>query len=100
MNEEVPMSPRHDTKIGKLEYMIHDPHDVIGQIRAGVEGSHDERHVRSGLVIKQHQCSFFYQIPHLKVAMDSLVMIYTYSANYHVLGTFYTSTIQYFILFL
>lgn len=77
MYEEVPMSPWHDTKIGQLEHMIHDPHDVVGQIGAGVEGGHDERHIRSGLMVEQHQCPFFYQIPHLEVAKESLVKNYT-----------------------
>lgn len=54
LNEEISMGPRHQSKVCVLEDVVHYPHDVVEKLNAGVEGCHDEWHIRGGLMIEQH----------------------------------------------
>lgn len=45
LNEEVSVGPGDKAKVCVLEYVVHNPHDVVEELSAGVEGRHDEWHV-------------------------------------------------------
>lgn len=45
LNEEVSVRPGDEAKVCVLEYVVHNPHDVVEELTAGVEACHDERHV-------------------------------------------------------
>ena len=66
LNEEVSVRPRDEAKVCVLEYVVHNPHDVVEELKARVEACHDEWHIRGGLVVEQDQSSLILEVPNLK----------------------------------
>lgn len=49
------MEHADEPEVGKLEDVVHDPHEVGQHARARVPRGHEDRDVRSALVVGQHQ---------------------------------------------
>ena len=47
------MHPRHPSEVGVLEYLVHDPHDLVGEVATRGEDCHAEGNV-SGALKQKH----------------------------------------------
>lgn len=45
------MHPSHPPKVGKLEHLVHDPHDVLTKLGSSGKQRHAEGYIRRRLVI-------------------------------------------------